>query len=222
MGRWWNGGGDWWGETCWQVDEYFNCIEFNFSNTGAYGGLYTRLSQLSWHLQKHPTHSSRRFQHDLTVARPCYVTETEYSPRFHEIPWVSICWIDAFPSSSEHFHEVPTRLTIASSVLVWVANLSNRASLEGKNRKVMEWRGRLMVVRLSEWQGDGMEGETDGERLTIVRLWRGNRKWVIASSVLVWVSKSIRSCVSQNGKMMEWRGRLMGRDWQLLHLSSFR
>ena len=106
---------------CWQVDEYFNCIEFNFSNTGAYGGLYTRLSQLSWHLQKHPTHSSRRFQHDLTVARPCYVTETEYSPRFHEIPWVSICWIDAFPSSSEHFHEVPTDITwiVCNSEVHW-------------------------------------------------------------------------------------------------------
>ncbi len=114
---------------CWQVDEYFNCIEFNFSNTGAYGGLYTRLSQLSWHLQKHPTHSSRRFQHDLTVARPCYVTETEYSPRFHEIPWVSICWIDAFPSSSEHFHEVPTVMLMLSTRTLMIFTFSLFLSL---------------------------------------------------------------------------------------------
>ena len=86
----------------------FQLYRIQFSNTGAYGGLYTRLSQLSWHLQKLPIHSSRRFQHDLTVAWTCYVTETEYSPRFHDIPCVSISWIDAFPSSSKHFHEVPT------------------------------------------------------------------------------------------------------------------
>ena len=78
----------------------FQLYRIQFSNTGVDGGLYTRLSQLIWHLQKLPIQSSRRFQHDLTIARPCYVTETEYSPRFHEIPRVSISWINAFPWSS--------------------------------------------------------------------------------------------------------------------------
>ena len=127
--------------SCWQVDEYFNCIEFNFSNTGAYGGLYTRLSQLSWHLQKHPTHSSRRFQHDLTVARPCYVTETEYSPRFHEIPWVSICWIDAFPWSS---NTSSLSLSLAPSLpplfLLFLKNLIMAPpTLQLGLRKLQEW-----------------------------------------------------------------------------------
>ncbi len=89
----------------------FQLYRIQFSNTGAYEGLYTWLSQLSWRLQRLPVHSSRRFQHDLTVARRCYVTETEYFLRFHEFPWVSISWIDAFPLSSEHFHEVPTERT---------------------------------------------------------------------------------------------------------------
>ena len=80
----------------------FQLYRVQFSNTGITGGLYIRLTQLSWHLQKLPIHSSRRFQHDLTVARPCYVTETEYFPRFHEIPCVSISWIDAFPWSSNN------------------------------------------------------------------------------------------------------------------------
>ncbi len=88
----------------------FQLYSIQFFNTGVYGGLYTRLSKLSWHFQKHRIHSFRRFQHDLTVAWTCYVTETEYSPRFHEIPRISISWIDGFSSSYKHFHGVPTAL----------------------------------------------------------------------------------------------------------------
>ena len=53
------------------------------------------------------------------------------------------------------------RLTIASSILVWVANLSDR---RGNEKLVMEWRGRPMGERLrsfvsgkhegGEWKGD--------------------------------------------------------------------
>ena len=49
----------------------FQLYRIQFSNTGGYGGLYTRLGQLSWHLQRLPAHISRSFQHDLTVAWPC-------------------------------------------------------------------------------------------------------------------------------------------------------
>ena len=71
------------------------------------------------------------------------------------------------------------RLAIASSVVVWVANLCDR---RGNGKLVMEWRGRLTIASsvlvwvanlsdraslVREWKGDGMEGETDGERLTI-------------------------------------------------------
>ena len=65
------------------------------------------------------------------------------------------------------------RLTSASSVLAWEANLSDCASLA------------------REWKGDRMKGEVDGERL------------MIASSVLVWVANlSNRASLAREWKVI--------------------
>ena len=67
------------------------------------------------------------------------------------------------------------KLTITLFVIIWVANFSNYASLEGKNRKVIEVLSNCASLAKNE-KGDGIEVKTGGGRLTI------------ALSIFVWIA----------------------------------